>query len=212
MLGSAAVWQTAEQCLALFHGAGIPHAILGGVAVSLHGDQRNTIDVDLLIQREQSAAVKQLLWNAGFSGNEQRRWFVGLNGVPVLFRIAHEPAGDDRSVGVMLPDPSHEGEATEIERLQVLTLAPLLENELACGLGNLRRTHRDLVDVVELIAIHQLGSEFAARLHKRVRAEFRTLVQHARVRLTDRQTWRSVTLPACQNCPTDAALRRAVGE
>ena len=183
MLGNAAVWQTAEQCSALFHGAGIPHAILGGVAVSLHGDQRNTIDVDLVIQREQSAAVKQLLWNAGFTWNEERREFIGVNRVPVQFRIAHEPAGDDRSQGVVMPDPSLEGVATEIEGLRVLTLARRIENKLACGLANLRRTHRDLVDVVdvvELIAIHQLGSEFAARLHKRVRAEFRTLVQHAR--------------------------------
>jgi hypothetical protein len=180
MLGSAAVWQTAEQCSALFHGAGIPHAILGGVAVSLHGYQRNTIDVDLLIQREQSAAVKQLLLNAGFTSNEERREFIGVNRVPVQFLIANEPAGDDRSLGVVLPDPSLEGVATEIEGLRVLTLARLIETKLACGLGNLRRTHRDLADVVELIAIHQLGSEFAAQLHKRVRAEFRKLVQHAR--------------------------------
>jgi hypothetical protein len=180
MLGNAPVWQTAEQCSGLLTAKGIPHAIVGGVAVSLHGYRRNTIDVDVLIQRESSEAVKQALIDFGFVWNEVRREFVGSNGVPVQFLIKLEPAGDDRSLGVVLPDPAAPGVSTEIEGLQVLTLARLIETKLACGLGNVRRTHRDLADVVELIAVHNLGRDFAAKLHKNVRKEFRVLLGHAR--------------------------------
>jgi hypothetical protein len=56
-----------------------------------------------------------------------------------------------------------------IEGLSVLTLAALIQSKLACGLGNLRRTHKDFADVVELIAIHQLDGSFARHLHESVR-------------------------------------------
>jgi len=62
----------------------------------------------------------------------------------------------------------------------VLSLARLIESKLACGLGSLRRTHRDFADVVELIAIHQLGRDFARHLHKSLRATFRKLVEQSR--------------------------------
>jgi len=42
------------------------------------------------------------------------------------------------------------------EGLPALSLARLIETKLACGEGNLRRTHKDFADVVELIAVHDL--------------------------------------------------------
>lgn len=152
---------------------------MGGVAVSLHGYHRNTINFDGLIRRESSEAVKQTLIDSGFQWNEARREFVGASDVPVQFLVAQESTGDDRSLGVVLPDPAAPGVSTEIEDLPVLTLARLIETQLACVLGNLGRTHRDLADVVELIAVHQPGREFAAKLHRNVRKEYRSLVRHA---------------------------------
>ena len=55
-----------------------------------------------------------------------------------------------------------------------------IETKLACGQGNLRRTHKDFVDVVELIAANELGRDFARHLHKTLRQTFRELVTHAR--------------------------------
>jgi hypothetical protein len=69
---------------------------------------------------------------------------------------------------------------TIIEGLPVLTLARLIETKLACGEGDLRRTHKDFADVVELIAAHNLSTSFARHLHKSLRPTFRELV--ARVR------------------------------
>ena len=51
--------------------------------------------------------------------------------------------------------------------------------KLASGLGNLRRTHKDFADVVELIAIRKLDSSFARYLHGSLRNTFRELVRNA---------------------------------
>jgi hypothetical protein len=52
--------------------------------------------------------------------------------------------------------------------------------KLASGSANIRRTHKDFADVVELIAIRKLDSSFAKLLHKSLRTTFRGLVKRAR--------------------------------
>ena len=76
-------------------------------------------------------------------------------------------SGDDRSV-------------TEIEGLPVLRLSRLIETKIACGMGNLRRTHKDFADVIELILQNRLNSSFARYLHKSLRQAYRQLVRHSR--------------------------------
>ena len=66
-----------------------------------------------------------------------------------------------------------------IEGLPVLSLTQLIQAKLACGLGDMRRTHKDFADVVELILIHRLDASFARFLHKSVRKEFREIVRRA---------------------------------
>ena len=48
MLGSQNIWDVARICHELLDAAGVPHALVGGVAVCLHGYRRNTVDVDVL--------------------------------------------------------------------------------------------------------------------------------------------------------------------
>ena len=98
MPGNENLWQTAAQCHRILADADIPYTVCGGVAVCLHGYQRNTVDLDL---------------------------------------------------------------------------------KIACGLGSLRRTHKDFADVVELIAMRHFDGSFARHLHKSVRNNFRKLVRNA---------------------------------
>src|SRR5207248_3156963 len=105
MLENQTLWQTAAHCHAALDAVEIPHAIVGGVAVCLHGYRRNMVDLDL-----------------------RRR--------------------------------------TEVK--------------LASGLGSPRRTHRDLADVVEPVAVHHLDRSFARHLHKSLRPAFRKLVEQSR--------------------------------
>jgi hypothetical protein len=146
----------------------------------LHGYRRNTVDVDVLVRSEDATAVKRSLEGAQFDGDSEQREFRGPEGIPVQFVLSKDAAGDDATYGVKFPDPSDEDVVEVIEGLPVVTLVRLIELKLACGLGNVRRTHRDFADVVELILVHDLSGDFARFLHKSVRPAFRKLVRNAR--------------------------------
>ena len=106
------------QCHQLLAGAKIPHAVMGGVAVCLHGYQRNTVDVDLLIRRDDWDAMRMALKGHKFA---------------IRFHFASDPAGP--SCEVKLPNPGDDGATTEIEGLPVLTLARLIESKLRAPWG-----------------------------------------------------------------------------
>lgn len=178
MLDRTSLWDTANDCRRLLAQADIPFAIVGGVAVCLHGYRRNTVDVDLLIRKDDSPTIRQTLSAAGYLWDEKQVEFRGANGVPVQFLLAGDRAG--KGSEVYLPDPSDEKVCDWIEDLPVLSLARLIETKIACGEGNPRRTHRDLADVVELIAVNRLDKTFARFLHKSLRATYKQLVDQAR--------------------------------
>lgn len=177
MLGNSALWATATRCHALLEAANIPHAVVGGVAVCLHGYQRNTIDLNLLIRREDADGVRRQLGDAGFEWNEDRHEFTSDAGIPVQFLYAAERTGTGSPV--LLPDPADRSAVMEVEGIPVLTLARLIEAKMECGEANLRRTHKDFADVVELISIHRLDGSFARFVHKSLRKTFRELVKRA---------------------------------
>ncbi|MFN9538741.1 MAG: hypothetical protein ACK6A8_05775 [Planctomycetota bacterium] len=177
MLGNESLWELAVQSHSLLSELEIPHSICGGVAVCLHGYQRNTTDLDLIICPTDVARVKQLMADSGHHWNEAAREFRTTGGLAIQFLIAGEKAGRDSEVTV--PEPIGEANVEQKEGLAVVNLARLIEMKLACGLGSLRRTHKDFADVVELIAIRNLNSSFARHLHKSLRGTFKELVKRA---------------------------------
>jgi hypothetical protein len=178
LLGNESLWETAKGCHSAPKDAGIPYAVAGGVAVCLHGYQPNTIDLDLIVQQEQAEKARAALEAAGLVWNAQNREFRSPAGVAVRFLFAGERAGQNSEV--QLPGPADPKSVVELEGLSVLSLAALIESKIACGQSNLRRTHKDFADVVELIAKHDLGRDFARHLHKSLRSTFRQLVMHGR--------------------------------
>ena len=178
MLENQSLWATAADCHAALQSAEVPHAIVGGVAVCLHGYRRNTVDLDVLIRQADQAKVRHTLEANGYVWSAENVEFRAPAGTPVQFLLSGERAG--KGAEVMLPDPDSPGTTVELEGLAVLDLTRLIEIKLACGLGSPRRTHRDLADVVELIAAHQLDGSFARHLHKSVRVAFRKLVRQLR--------------------------------
>jgi hypothetical protein len=178
MLENQTLWTAAVECHATLQAAGIPHAIVGGVAICLHGYRRNTVDLALLIRPDDQSKVRAELEQRGYTWSAERAEFRAPSGVPVQFLISGERAG--KGAEVVLPEPDAPGVAVEIEGLSVLALAKLIDVKLACGLGSPRRTHRDLADVVELIALHQLNKSFARFLHNSQRSAFRQLVEQSR--------------------------------
>jgi hypothetical protein len=178
MLGNETLWDAARASHEVLQEAGLAHALLGGVAVCLHGYQRNTVDVDLLVRKDEAGQARAALEAAGWQWIDERTELQSVGGVALQFLLAGEKAGPDSEV--RLPDPGDDAAVTQLEGLRVLNLARLIESKLACGQGNLRRTHKDFADVVELIAAHDLSRSFAQHLHKSLRDAFRELVIHAR--------------------------------
>jgi hypothetical protein len=178
MLANESLWQATVQCHEILTAARVPHAVMGGVAVCLHGYQRNTVDVDLLVRKEDSKAIRESLESESFVWNAKEKEFRSPSGVVIQFLLAGDKAGTDSEV--KLPDPADERTIVEIEDLPVLKLSKLIETKLACGLGSVRRTHRDFADVVELILQNRLNSSFARYLHKSLRGTYRELVRKSR--------------------------------
>src|SRR5438067_2494757 len=178
MLENENLWQTTRRAHELLAECNIVHAIVGGVAVCLHGYRRNTVDLDLLVRPADTASVRSALESDGIGWNAADNEFRTASGVAVQFVLAGQSEGPGQPA--VFPDPADARQVAQIEGLPVLSLAALIQSKLACGLGNLRRTHKDFADVVELIAIHGLDKSFARFLHKSVRAEFRELVRRAK--------------------------------
>jgi hypothetical protein len=178
MLGNENLWDTAAECHRVLTEAHVPHSVCGGVAVCLHGYQRNTVDLDLIIRKSDSQQVKTILEQAGLEWISDQAEFRSPNGIAVQFLFAGDRAGSGSEV--YLPEPEGDSNIEVLEGLPVLRLSKLIEIKIACGMGNVRRTHKDLADVVELIAVRKLDSRFARYLHKSVRKEFRELVRNSR--------------------------------
>jgi hypothetical protein len=174
MLGNESLWEIALRCHQLFKQSNIPHSICGGVAVCLQGYQRNTAHIDIIINANDSATIKDLLLAESFEWNDDLKEFRSPSGVAVQFLIAGERAG--KGSEVKIPEPVGELNVEELEGLSVVRLSRLIEMKLASGMGSLRRTHKDFADVVELIAIRKLDSSFARNLHQSIRQTFRELV------------------------------------
>jgi hypothetical protein len=175
MLENESLWTMTKHIHSLLAGKGIDHAIVGGVAVCLHGYRRNTVDLDLLVRPEDTAGLRSTMEADGFQWSLIDREFRSASGVAVQFLIAGEKEGPGQPA--TFPSPSDAKHVTTIEGLPVLSLPQLIQAKIACGLGDMRRTHKDFADVVELIAIHRLDGSFARLLHKSVRKEFRELVR-----------------------------------
>jgi hypothetical protein len=175
MLENETLWNVAERVHSVLADKGIDHAIVGGVAVCLHGYRRNTVDLDLLIAKEDRESFRTALESEGFKWDSKEAEFQSPSGVAIQCVIAGEPEGKGQEA--IFPSPSDAKQVTVIEGLPVLTLAQLIQAKIACALGDMRRTHKDLADVVELIAIHSLDGSFARFLHKSVRKEYRLLVK-----------------------------------
>jgi len=177
MLEKESLWATATRCHQASAAREIPHAVIGGVAVCLHGYQRTTVDIDLLVIPGMAEQVRECLEAAGFQWDASDREFRDASGVAVQFLVAGERAG--KGSDVTLPDPRDPATIETLEGLPVASLERLIEMKIACGEGNIHRTHKAFADLVELIASHDLDGTFAARLHKSVRHTFRRLLKHA---------------------------------
>ena len=157
---------------------GVPYAVVGGMAMFLHGYRRFTEDVDVLVTRDGLKVIHDQLEGRGylppFAGSKNLR--DAENGVRIEFIVAGEFPGDGKPKPVAFPDPS--ATSKTVAGIRCLDLARLIELKLASGMTNPGRL-KDLGDVQEMIGKLGLSLEFADQLDPYVRDRFLQL--HAAV-------------------------------
>jgi hypothetical protein len=141
--------------------AAIPAAVVGGIAVVLHGHWRATRDIDIL--------VSQPLEPIG-------RALVGLGCELDLARRQY--LRDEIPIHLVLPEQTGmaPGRTVDIEGIVTVPLADLIAMKLRSGTASMLRA-QDLADVIGLIRHHHLTGEFARQLDKALRPAFRRLVR-----------------------------------
>lgn len=164
-----------RRASAALDAAGIPYAVIGGNAVAAWvstvdpGAARNTVDVDLMVNRADFAAVKTALANAGFVYQEVRgvqAFLDGPDGSPrdaVHVTFAGEKIRPDYTV----PAP----DLSDVERQETLSLLAL-EPLVTMKLTSFRRKDQvhllDMIDVglVDRTWLDRLPPELAGRLQE----------------------------------------------
>lgn len=159
-----AVLETARAVSRILRDNKVPGAVIGGVAVVLHGHVRTTRDVDVLIQQPLDS-MRPLLEAHSFEFHPANREFT-LEGVPVYLVPQ----------SMVTPQPT---EFVEIEQITTLRLPDLISIKLHSGSKNIARA-QDIADVVGLIRQHNLAAAFASQIDPPMRNEFRKLVKAVR--------------------------------
>ncbi len=152
----------ARELSDLLRAAKLDAGVVGGVAVVLHGHVRTTVDVDLFTAADRLETVRTVLVQAGYEWNAQRREF-SRGGIPVQLVTEQQTGAAPRAYD-------------EREGVRIVSLPDLVNMKLRSGLSSPARA-QDLADVVGLIRVRGLSAEFAARLDRSVRREFRRLVR-----------------------------------
>jgi hypothetical protein len=159
--GKGAILDVARNVSRVLEQSNNPGAIIGGVAVVLHGHVRTTVDVDVYIP-DKAEEFASRLRAAGFDFDSAQREFR-YAGVPVhLVTRKQAPIAPSRF--------------EQIEDVRVVSLADLLNLKLHSGTRSIARA-QDLADVIGLIRCRGLTGEFARHIQKPLRNEFRKLVR-----------------------------------
>lgn len=122
---------------------GVPHALIGGMALSEYGYGRGTQDVDWLIPEEHVTAVVAHLESEGFNVFHQTADVLQFGGkAEIDFIIARRPV----SRGMI--ENAHYSQTLD---LPVVLIEDLIGLKIQSYAGNPKRKHKDLGDIQELI-------------------------------------------------------------
>jgi hypothetical protein len=151
---------------------GIAYALIGGMALNLHGYERMTVDVDLLMTPEGLQRFQESFSGLGyvpaFAGAKKHFRDTQTN-VKVEVITTGEFPGDGLPKEVAFPDPADVSE--DIDGIKVARIESIIELKLASGLSAPHRI-RDLADVQQLIEVVNLPRDLGLRLKPSVRDEY----------------------------------------
>lgn len=151
----------------------IDYAIIGGMALALHGFIRPTEDVDLLLTPEGLDKFHSELLGLGYVPlfpGARKHFRDTETGVKVEVITSGEYPGDGKPKPVVFPTPKDV--AVELAKFRVVRIESLIELKLASGLTAEHRKLRDLADVQQLIEILNLPEDLSQHLDASVRDEY----------------------------------------
>lgn len=169
----SAVFKTMQAITKRLTELGIPYAVVGGMAMFLHGYRRFTEDVDILVTKESLAIIHEKLEGLGYLPpfEKSKNLRDTETGVRIEFLVTGGYPGDGKEKPVSFPDPA--GVAVELDGIRCLNLETLIQLKLASGTAPGRR--KDIADVQELIRLLRLPEALADGLDPSVRESYRTL-------------------------------------
>lgn len=164
--GNDPVHRTMRRVAGKLEEAGIPYAIIGGMAVNAHRYVRTTGDVDFLLTAEGYRAFVELFVSRDFQKmpDRPRRFLDPETDATFDVLITGRFPGSGRPGPIAFPNPADSAE--RLDGRWVIGLAKLIELKLAA------RRHRDFGDVVELIRIHNLDESYLSQIHPSLAPDF----------------------------------------
>lgn len=163
MTHDSPILDVAGEVSAIIRAQGLEAAVIGGVAVVLHGHVRTTLDVDVY-----AADADQLagaLRAAGFAWDAKHKQFSKA-GVPVQIVTPQH---------VSTPPRQYQ----DLQGIRTVSLADLINIKLRSGSSNILRA-QDMADVIGLLQHHAITSRFLPRIDKDLRPTFRQLLRELR--------------------------------
>jgi hypothetical protein len=146
--------------------AKIPYALVGGMAVNVHGHERTTKDVDILLSSEGFDEFCRRFVPRYYDRVPRRlhRFLDRTNQVHIDILVTGNFPGSGKPGPIAYPDPASVAE--QVNDLCVVDLSTLIQLKLAA------RRHQDFADVVNLIRAHDLDESFQEKLHASVRGDY----------------------------------------
>jgi hypothetical protein len=180
-MGTASVQLATRRISEALRDLGVPYAIAGGIAVTVHGHVRVTNGVDVLLTSEGLRAFKERWmgrgWVERFPGSRGMRDVEKDVDVDVLLTGGYP--GDGKPKPVRFPDPARV--AVDMAGTDVIVLPVLIELKLASGMSAPDRL-RDFDDVIQLVRANSLPKEFGALLNQWVQDKYSELWSYAQIR------------------------------
>jgi hypothetical protein len=171
------VYETLQRLAQKLPNAGIDYALIGGMALAIHGYVRLTQDVDLLMNEAGLEQFQKMLVGRGYIAafpGARKMFLDTITGVKVAIITTGEFPGDGKPKSVQFPEPT--AISIELDGMKVTRLETLIELKLASGLTAPDRL-KDLADVQELIRMLNLPEQLGLQIDSSVRDEYIRLWQ-----------------------------------
>jgi Uncharacterised nucleotidyltransferase len=171
------VYETLQRLAQKLPNEGIDYALIGGMALAMHGYVRLTQDVDLLMNEAGLAQFQKMLVGRGYIAafpGARKMFLDTITGVKVEIITTGEFPGDGKPKSVQFPEPG--AISIELDGMKVTRLETLIELKLASGLTAPDRL-KDLADVQELIRMLNLPEQLGLQIDSSVRDEYLRLWQ-----------------------------------